>query len=611
MSLEEELTCSICLCTFDCPVTIPCGHNFCQDCLFATWKDVYSCPQCRTTFPTKPELKKNTVLTAVVNTFKTRSMTEPLVVEEEVEAKKMQEVQVILCDTCMATKASKTCLTCMASFCEEHMKPHQENPIFRSHQLSDPLGDLHEYICPDHHKMMEFFCVQHARCICSFCLQQVHKGCQFSTPDDQRVLKETDMHGKLSTLDGKIEKNKTVVSQMVEQQSKLKDSAAGRKRALEDEYRQMRELLEREEREALNTVDREQESGQARLQGLIKKFNQNVEKLSRAKDEITSVLEQSRNLAFLQATVDLPSVVTFDPYTPKVTLDSKAVTASQAFAALLKEHLAHVLSKPVEERLQILKPDVAMLWQVKHLIPSLCQILMSGLEAFPQEAFPQEAFPQEAFPQEAFPQEAFPQEGFPQEAIQDASESNKKSDKDQKTENGTVLTLDPKTAHKRISLSDNLTNATVSDEPTPYPDGPARFSVCSQVLCSKGFSKGRHYWEVKMSSNNFIGIGLAYNSIDRKGPASRLGRNAQSWCVEWFNVKLSAWHASSEKVLENPNPKRVGVLLDCEDGAATFYNVAERAYPFYTFVFPFAEAVYPAFWIFSSGSSVKLCKLQG
>ncbi|KAK5900031.1 hypothetical protein CesoFtcFv8_009445 [Champsocephalus esox] len=58
LSLEEELSCSICLCPFDCPVTIPCGHNFCQDCIVASWKDSYSCPQCRTHFPTKPELKR-------------------------------------------------------------------------------------------------------------------------------------------------------------------------------------------------------------------------------------------------------------------------------------------------------------------------------------------------------------------------------------------------------------------------------------------------------------------------------------------------------------------------------------------------------------------------
>lgn len=175
---------------------------------------------------------------------------------------------------------------------------------------------------------------------------------------------------------------------------------------------------------------------------------------------------------------------------------------------------------------------------------------------------------------------------------------------------GTILNFDVRTAHKRISLSENNTKATVSDDPANYPEIPHRFSVCSQVLCTKGFSQGRHYWEIKMSSNNFCGLGLAYGKIDRKGPSSRLGRNAESWCVEWFNVKLSAWHNSIETVLENPNPSRVGILLDCDQGSATFYNVQDRAYPFHTFVFPFTEAVYPAFWVFSNGSSVSLCKLS-
>lgn len=175
---------------------------------------------------------------------------------------------------------------------------------------------------------------------------------------------------------------------------------------------------------------------------------------------------------------------------------------------------------------------------------------------------------------------------------------------------GTILNFDVRTAHKRISLSENNTKATVSDEPAHYLDIPHRFSVCSQVLCCKGFSQGRHYWEIKMSSNNFCGLGLAYGRIDRKGPSSRLGRNADSWCVEWFNMKLSAWHNSIETVLQNPNPSRVGVLLDCDQGSATFYNVQDRTYPFHTFVFPFTEAVYPAFWIFSNSSSVSLCKLS-
>lgn len=170
----------------------------------------------------------------------------------------------------------------------------------------------------------------------------------------------------------------------------------------------------------------------------------------------------------------------------------------------------------------------------------------------------------------------------------------------------TDITLDPKTAHKRIVLSEAMTKASVSDQHLNYPDSPERFSVCSQVLGSKGFSRGRFYWEVQLSSSNFVGIGLAYSNLDRKGPTSRLGRNAQSWCVEWFNVKLSAWHNGTETILANPNPKCVGVLLDCDNGTATFYSVADKAYPMHSFVFPFHGALYPAFWIFSSGSSISL-----
>ncbi|KAJ7303293.1 hypothetical protein JRQ81_012234 [Phrynocephalus forsythii] len=40
--LGEEATCSICLDYFKDPVTIECGHNFCQGCLAQTWKGLAS-----------------------------------------------------------------------------------------------------------------------------------------------------------------------------------------------------------------------------------------------------------------------------------------------------------------------------------------------------------------------------------------------------------------------------------------------------------------------------------------------------------------------------------------------------------------------------------------
>ncbi|KAM9363273.1 E3 ubiquitin/ISG15 ligase TRIM25-like [Symphorus nematophorus] len=596
MSLEDELTCSICLSPFDCPVTIPCGHNFCQDCLLDAWTDTsYSCPQCRTLFATKPELKKNTVLSTVMETFSLRSSkSEDILIIAEESTAVGQDV--IRCDTCMEAEASQTCLTCLASFCEEHLRPHRENPIFRLHQLSEPVGDLLERICPDHHKLMEFFCSQHGRTICSICLQQVHKGCSFMSPEEQRNLKESDLRGKLCLLDGKIRKNENVVSQMRDMQNKLKDSATNRSKALAAEYQQMRDMLARDEREALNAVERELESGQTKLKGLMKKFTENIDSMSSAKEDIQSLLGQSQTLSFLQASFDLPRVVKFDPHTPRISLDSKKVMATQAFAAALKEHLTEIFTQPVEARLLTLKPEFS------KKDPQSTEGNMGNKS---QDRSMENLFGKDR-PRGRVPA-AEPKEKPETADIPLNITSTKK--RSELLKYATVLTLDPKTAHKRIMLSEGFTKASVSEEHINYPHSPHRFAVCSQVLAAMGFSRGRHYWEVRLSSN-FIGISLAYNSIDRKGPTSRLGRNAQSWCVEWFNGKLSAWHNSSETVLVNPNPKRVGVLLDCEEGTATFYNVADRAYPFHSFVFPFAEAVYPAFWIFSSGSSVSLCNLQ-
>ncbi|XP_039529485.1 E3 ubiquitin/ISG15 ligase TRIM25 isoform X3 [Pimephales promelas] len=630
LGLEDELTCSICLCLFENPVSLICGHSFCASCLEATWKDKLlplSCPHCRMAFSSKPELKKNTVLSAVLDAYRIKAgVPEPLKEPFEVKKKDPDEMQ---CDTCMEAKAVKTCLTCMASYCEDHVRPHHENAIFRAHQLSDPLPDLMERLCSDHGKLMEFYCVQHQSCICTNCLQCVHKGCEFITADDRRFKQKTDLTDKLNILEDKTDKNQQVLTQMKEQQTKLKELATTRKRMLEVEYRQIREAIDRDEKEAMFAIDKEQEKGQSKLVSLMKKFNENIEKMNRTKSEINTLLDQSQSITFLKASVDLPSVVNFEPHNPRMTVESKEVIAYHSSAVALRDWITKLMEQPTENRIFVLKPEFE-----KSVLGSGNQFSIPPLLPHPRE-YPRDFAVSHEMSRMSSPSQAF----TPKTKAQGAKQKNKipnkelkdhKERKDQKSNTqplsspaaqnfvkrsellkyGTILNFDVRTAHKRLSLSENNTKATVSDDPVNYPDIPLRFSVCSQVLCTKGFSQGRHYWEIKMSSNNFCGLGLAYGRIDRKGPASRLGRNAESWCVEWFNMKLSAWHNSIETVLANPNPSRVGVLLDCDQGSATLYNVQDRSFPFHTFVFPFTEAVYPAFWIFSNGSSVSLCKLS-
>ncbi|XP_053354280.1 E3 ubiquitin/ISG15 ligase TRIM25 isoform X1 [Clarias gariepinus] len=690
LSLEDDLTCSICLCPFEEPVSLNCGHSFCRGCLEETWSTAssYQCPHCRAHYLTKPDLKKNTVLSAVVDTFRSKAGTGSGAGPDEGEdagfgAARLprREPKPIMCDMCSEVKAVKTCLTCITSFCAEHVRPHQENPLFRAHELCEPLSDLAERLCPEHGKLMEFYCARHERSICSSCLQQNHKECGFSTPGEQREKIESDLRDKLNSLDRKTEKNQLVITQMREQQAKLKEMAVVRKRALEAEYQQIRDMLQKDEREAMGALDKDLESGHGKLNTLMKKFQQNIDKMSSTRAEINNLLAKSHSLDFLQASVEMPSVVNFDPYTPRINLDSKRIIAYHSSIVSLKEHIMRILREPAENRFSILKPDLGKPGPAEGAagVPvNLPSPRETGFMPGHNSGTPGPRWPQGG-------PEGAKKKPRPRDKKENRDQKERKDHKDQKDRkdhkdhkdhkvhkdqrdqrehgenrernrqppakgmnptlsrsmdhldslskkpfvpvpvdfnSGTVnvvtrnellkyaamLTFDIRTAHKRVALSENNTKASVSDEPSAYPDIPPRFTVCSQVLCHQGFSQGRHYWEVKMSSNNFCGLGLAYASIDRKGPSSRLGRNDQSWCIEWFNIKLSAWHNSAETVLNNPNPSRVGVLLDCDNGTAIFYNVQDRAYPFHTFVFPFSQAVYPAFWIFSSGSSITLCK---
>ena len=73
-----------------------------------------------------------------------------------------------------------------------------------------------------------------------------------------------------------------------------------RKKILEAEYQQIREMLDKEEREAMNTVDRKLQSGEDKYNKVTKRFSQIIQEMDNAKRAISDLLSQSDILAFLQ-----------------------------------------------------------------------------------------------------------------------------------------------------------------------------------------------------------------------------------------------------------------------------------------------------------------------
>ncbi|KAJ8377787.1 hypothetical protein AAFF_G00251060, partial [Aldrovandia affinis] len=98
----------------------------------------------------------------------------------------------------------------------------------------------------------------------------------------------------------------------------------------------------------------------------------------------------------------------------------------------------------------------------------------------------------------------------------------------------TPVTLDPNTAHPKLSLSEDLTSVRLRDERQQVPDNPERFDQWGCVLGSEGFSSGRHCWDVEVGDGDYWIVGVVKESISRKGPFSLTSsRSVEYISAQW------------------------------------------------------------------------------
>uniref|UniRef100_K7F7Y3 Uncharacterized protein n=1 Tax=Pelodiscus sinensis TaxID=13735 RepID=K7F7Y3_PELSI len=98
-TLEDEMTCSICLDYFDDPVSLDCDHSFCRGCITQyrgrLTTDV-SCPQCRRTFP-QGNLRPNRQLRSIVDAARELRLQAGMKPAPESLCKKHQEPLKLFC----------------------------------------------------------------------------------------------------------------------------------------------------------------------------------------------------------------------------------------------------------------------------------------------------------------------------------------------------------------------------------------------------------------------------------------------------------------------------------------------------------------------------------
>ncbi|XP_074184520.1 E3 ubiquitin-protein ligase TRIM50 isoform X3 [Rhinolophus sinicus] len=157
------------------------------------------------------------------------------------------------------------------------------------------------------------------------------------------------------------------------------------------------------------------------------------------------------------------------------------------------------------------------------------------------------------------------------------------------------LKLDPATAHPLLELSKGNTVVQCGLLAQRCANQPERFDYSTCVLATRGFSCGRHYWEVVVGSKSDWRLGVIKGTASRKGKLNKSPEHGV-WLIGLKEGRLyEAFGCPRVPLPVAGHPHRIGVYLHYEQGGLTFFDAdrPDDLRPLYTFQADFQGKLYP------------------
>ncbi|XP_058872482.1 E3 ubiquitin-protein ligase TRIM47-like isoform X1 [Acipenser ruthenus] len=297
---EDRFSCPVCLELLKDPVAIPCGHSYCMGCIKNCWDQtdhtgVYSCPQCRETFTPRPVLRRNTMLAELVEELKKTGLNPP-------PAQSYAGPGDVPCDFCTGRKfkAVKSCLTCLASYCETHVKPHYEGAAFKRHKLINAIGDLEQKLCAEHQKVLEGFCRTDQTCICWQCADKEHKNHDTVSAEAERTGKEKQLGKTQTEIQLRIQERLKEIEELKQAVESLKRSACIEIKESEKIFTELIRSIEKIHTEVIELIGANEKAAVNQAEGRMKKLEQEIAELRRRNAELKQLSETEDHIHFLQ-----------------------------------------------------------------------------------------------------------------------------------------------------------------------------------------------------------------------------------------------------------------------------------------------------------------------
>ncbi|XP_067354749.1 E3 ubiquitin-protein ligase TRIM21-like [Channa argus] len=364
LRFEDQFLCSICLDVFTDPVSTPCGHNFCKNCITQHWdiNDRCQCPMCKKVFGTRPELDINTFISEMVSQFRH---------EAKLKRSSSSEQQVVKpgevpCDVCTGTKlkALKSCLVCLVSYCETHLEPHLTASGLKRHQLMDPVKNLEGRMCREHDKPLELFCKTDHTCVCMLCSVLDHKTHEFVPLKEEYEGKKAELEKTEAEIQQMIQKRRLKI-QEIKRSVRISKEGADRETAEGVQvFSALKESVERGLNQLIKEIEDKHKTTEKQAENFIKELEQEISELMKRSSEVEQLSRSEDHLHLLQSfqsleaappTKNWTQVRVFSPSYKKI-----VVRAVAQLEEMITKKMERVLAEAELKRVQQSAVDVTL-----------------------------------------------------------------------------------------------------------------------------------------------------------------------------------------------------------------------------------------------------------
>ncbi|XP_063325654.1 tripartite motif-containing protein 16-like [Pelmatolapia mariae] len=553
---RETFSCSICLDLLKDPVTTTCGHSYCRNCIKSHFdeedrKGIHSCPQCRKTFTPRPVLEKSIMLAELVEQLKKTGL------QAAPADNCYAGPEDVACDVCTGRKlkAIKSCLFCLASYCEKHLQPHYDAAPLKKHKLVAPSKKLQENICSRHDEVMKIFCRTDQQSICYLCTIDEHKGHETVPAAAERTEKQKELEVRRLNIQQRIQEREKDVKLLQQEVEAINGSAD---KAVEDSEKMFTELIrliQKRSSDVKQQVRSQQETEVSRVKELQEKLEQEIAELKRKGGELEQLSHTEDHNQFLHNYTSLSAL-------------SESTHSSSINIRPLRyfEDVTAAVSETRDKLQDILREE----WTNISLTVTEVDVLLSPPKT---------------------------RAGFLKYSCD--------------------ITLDPNTANKYLLLSEGNRKVTFMNQHQFYSCHPDRFIDYSQVLSRESLT-GRCYWEVEWRGRG-VCVAVTYKNITRVGLGNqcRFGCDDKSWALRCDTSSFQFWHNDVKTVLSGPRSSRVGVYLDHRAGILSFYSVSETMTLLHRVQTTFTQPLYAglglssnSLYLFGLGATAELIKVK-